>query len=106
MTIYISENENSHLIKKESHISINTPVSYCLLTRCEITNNGAIIGGSLHRLNIFICCNLSGNKKIISYCDKIVFCVFINNESDKWYMRFGVTVHFPVQALIKKLKWW
>ena len=61
---------------------------------------------SIVRLLVFTCCDLSGNKVIMRKCDKFVVCVFINNAADKWYMRFGVTVHIPFSKILKSVKWW
>jgi len=86
----------------------NPPIkNYHVFLECSMTNCETLIwyeGYNEPILVVILCSDISGNKAIIKSTKNCV-CIYINNRSEKWYRRFGITIHLGsgIKQRVKRL---
>jgi hypothetical protein len=81
---------------------IETPMSYVVYLQCRIIDGTLTLGRDkdcTEYLIIFTCCEIEVSK-IAFEGQKPCLLLFINNMSDKWYLRFGIYPYLPLTF------WW
>ena len=92
---------------KEDHLN-DTPLggNYLMMTECQITNANTLLvftRGYEYRVLLIINSDITGCNTVLE-SDKPAIIFYFNNITEKWWRRFGVTIHIPVKTYLKSLK--
>lgn len=83
--------------KTEKELAESLPIKKCFsISHSELREHETLIVFNAEYevpLVIIACSDITGCKKIIE-SDKFTFVIYINNKSEKWWRRFGFSIHF------------